>query len=67
MKAFYMACLLGVTIIGIMVKRLYASIDLLFHKYDSMAKEVHKMQLAIVGIDPTKTTVFKSFMLRDDK
>lgn len=65
-KGFYLACLLGVTIIGILIKRVYNSIDLLFHKYDSMAKEVHRMQLAIVGLDPSKTAVFKSFMLKDD-
>ena len=53
-----------VTVIGIMLKRLYSAIDLLFSKLDRQAKELHQMQLAITSIDPSKANMFRAFMLK---
>lgn len=52
----------GATAIWVVVRRLYASIDLLFGKLDRQAKELHQMQLAITSIDPSKANMFRAFM-----
>ena len=44
-KALYLLGLLGVSLLIYMVKRMYASIDLLFGKYDGVVSRMNKMEI----------------------
>lgn len=56
------ALTLGVTLLCLMVRRMYASIDLLFKKYDALKTDVDRMKIALVAVDPSKTVMLKAFI-----
>jgi hypothetical protein len=66
MRAAYVAAICAVTLIGVLIKRVYKSIDLLFGKLDRQAKEIHRLQMAICAVAPDKTSMFTAFMVKDD-
>ena len=53
---------LAATLIGLLVRRLFKSIDLLFLKYDRLRADVDRLKLAMVAVDPSKTTMLKAFL-----
>lgn len=55
---------LAVTLVGIVVRRLFKANDLLFRKYDELRDDVDRIKLALVAVDPSKTTLFDAFMER---
>ena len=61
------ACLtLAVTLVGILIRRIYKAQDLLFAKYDAVRADLDKVKLILVSVDPSKTAVFQAFMVKDE-
>ena len=67
------AVTLAITMLGLYLRKLSAEInrvritqDLLFKKLDKQARELHKVQLAIVAKDPSQTAIFSAFMVKTD-
>lgn len=56
----------AVGMLGFTIRRLFKTQELLFRKLDKQAKEVHKLQLAVVSTNPQTTSIFRAFMLKDD-
>ena len=57
---------LAATLFGLLIRRLYKSIDLLFDKYDRVRNDVDKLKLAMVAVDPSRTAMFEAFMGKRD-
>ena len=55
---------LAVTLVGIVLRRLFRTNDLLFRKYDALRLDVDRLKLAMVAVDPSKTALFEAFMSR---
>ena len=53
---------LAATLFGLLIRRLYKSIDLLFKRYDSLRDDTEKLKLAMVAVDPSRTVLLKAFM-----
>ena len=61
------ACLtLAITLVGIVIRRVFRSIDLLFQKYDALRRDTDTIKLALVAVDPSKTAMFQAFVTRDE-
>ena len=57
---------LAATLFGLLLRRLYKSIDLLFDKHDKVRADVDKLKLAMVAVDPSRTALFEAFMGKHD-
>ena len=53
---------LAATLFGLLIRRLYKSIDLLFNRYDALRDDTEKLKLAMVAVDPSRTVLLKAFM-----
>lgn len=61
------ACLtLAVTLVGILIRRIYKAQDLLFGKYDAVKRDVDRIKLALVAVDPSRTAMFEAFLKNGD-
>ena len=57
---------LGVTLLGIMVKRIYGSIDKLFSAVDAMGRRINTLELTAMKADPESTWLFRA-LTKDGK
>ena len=51
---------LAVTLVGIVIKRLYGSIDLLFAKIEILQKQVNALKLIAMRENPESTALFSA-------